>query len=442
MQIQLIAYFVFTVSCTEVDLCLQGEHPHRASVMYKFNWSGYDYQPDSMLVLANRVINMWKGSMAVNSLDGKGRYLFNAPVAEDVPEVTQDKNNSIDETLTDNPADSTETGTIDNNPSSEDPLADDSSTGNDDEARTSAESEVYMPVSVFQIPAGDYKFIAFNRNVSELNYSRLDDYYNDPEMSLHGISVSYNILSRENPNLRQLLKDWTDWNPYAGYIQPGSEAIFYDTIAVRKLRSNQQYNITFSPKPLTQHIRVIFDIEKVGAEVPFTIDSVFAEISGVPLSVDLSTGCIDIRKTGKMMYRTDMYTANGKPLLQDTESNNKIKCQKDINVPGIVRSDDNRVLRGPGIMQVYIMASTKDPKRRKKFQGVINLHATLTEADLIHYTPDMQYAVPWGNNKVLYVHLKTPLRIDGKNILENPDDGSGLDVWREVEAGEEIVVDI
>lgn len=414
-RLLVMACCMFTVSCTDVDLCLETVHPHRASVAYRFNWASYNYHPDSMLVLANRVVNMWKGAMCVNSTDGTGVYLYN----------TQVDNAAVENTDTD------DAGT-----------GDSSELEDNEMAATRADEGNNSSVSEFRIPTGDYKFITFNRNFSELDYSRLEEYYVDPAMPLHDITISYKIMSRESRDLRHILKDWTDWNPYAWYIQPSSEAIFYDTVSVRKLKANQLYTVTFRPKPLTQHIRIIFDIEKVASEVPFTIDSVFAEVSGIPLSVDLSTGYVDIRQTGKMMYRTELLSANGSPLSQDTETNTKLRCQKDINVPGIVRSEDNTVMRGPGIMQVYIMASTKEPKRRKKFQGVINLYATLTEADLIHYTPDRQHAVPWGDNKTLFVRLKTPLLIDGKNILENPDDGSGLDVWKEVEAGEEIVVDI
>lgn len=390
-------------SCTEVELCTQDEHPHRATVEYLFDWGSYDYRPDSMVVLATRVINMWKGAMMVSSKTGMGYYAFNRSVEGSEPESLEEPEIKAD---------------------------------------SSTVSGQTKPQKSFQIPGGDYKFVAFNRNVSELNYDKMTAYYTDPAMPLHGITVGYNVMRRDSAGLERILYDWIDWNPYAGYIQPSSEAIFYDTIAVRTLRANQTAKLTFKPKPLTQHIRVIFDIEKVKSAVPFTIDSVFAEMSGIPFEVDLSTGYIDIRKTAKMMYKTNLYDANGRLMEHDNETNYKIVCQKDINVPGIVRSENNQVFRGPGIMQVYIIASTKEPRRRKKFQGVINLYATLTQADLIHYTEDRQYAVPWGKDHVIHVKLQTPLRLDGNNIIEDPDDGSGLDVWKEVEPGEEIVVDI
>ena len=64
-------------ACTEVDTCYEADHPHRTSVKFDFDWSGTysNTKPDSMFVLANRVINHWKCALAVSTTTLKGQYI-------------------------------------------------------------------------------------------------------------------------------------------------------------------------------------------------------------------------------------------------------------------------------------------------------------------------------------------------------------------------------
>ena len=57
--------------------CYEADHPHRTSVKFDFDWSGAypNTKPDSMFVLANRVINHWKCALAVSTTTLKGQYI-------------------------------------------------------------------------------------------------------------------------------------------------------------------------------------------------------------------------------------------------------------------------------------------------------------------------------------------------------------------------------
>ena len=68
-------------SCnTEVDFGYEEGHPLSTAVKFSYDLpEGAKERPDSMFVVANRVINSWKCAMSVNADDFSGRYLYNAP---------------------------------------------------------------------------------------------------------------------------------------------------------------------------------------------------------------------------------------------------------------------------------------------------------------------------------------------------------------------------
>lgn len=386
--------FLMSVSCTDANLCEEplDEHPHNAQVSYSFNWEAlsndFPLEHDSMHVLAYRVINIWKSSMVVSSFDNpaRGRYLYNAPSAH------------VDEMLS-------------------------------DDAQETAESlEPAASLESFSLRGGEYKFVAFSRNDQEIDYSSVDNYLTHDEMPLNEMNVIYKTYEKGDKNLHATIPDWIDYNPYGDsdrYMQSSSQPIYYDTIAVRPLRSNGQYHVRFeSPRRLTQHIEINFEIQKVFTDHTFTVDSVFAEISGIPYIINLATGYIDIQKTKKMMFRATYAT--------DADNNKTLRCKGVLDVPTIVESSSDELFMGPGIMQVMIMCSAQDPSNpdkrlNKKFQGSINLYRTLGRAGLIQYTADRQHVMKKKDSAVLNIDAK--MRINGEYIMENPDDEAGLDRW-------------
>ena len=52
---------------TDVDLCYEFSHPHRAEVEFTYAWDEGIQRPDSMYVLANRIIGQWKSSMVIGT---------------------------------------------------------------------------------------------------------------------------------------------------------------------------------------------------------------------------------------------------------------------------------------------------------------------------------------------------------------------------------------
>ena len=376
-------------SCTDADLCPEplDKHPHSCSIGYSFNWNpsfrSTLTSQDSMYVLAYRVINMWKSTVAVSSLGNpcKGHYFYNDLIGEQ------------------------------NIPSRD---------------------TVY-----FDLKSGDYKFITFNRNDSEIDYTNVEHYLQNDETPLTELNVVYKTYRKDDPNLRFTIPDWVDFNAYGDpdrYMQPSVQAIYYDTIPVRRLLPDRIYHLEFpNPRRLTQQIDIEFDIKKVVNATPFVVDSVFAEIAGIPYIINLASGHIDITKTKKMMFRT-----NFDP---DTETSSLIHCKGTIDVPTIVESTSDDLFMGPGIMQVMIICSAVDSQTgetlHKTFQGSINLYHTLKKAELIKWTENRTSV--FKNKDSARLVIQTEMRIDGEKVVENPDDNAGLDVWRREDRNPTIV---
>src|SRR5574344_2102636 len=98
--IALLTSIIMLVSCNpDVELCREDTHPHLGSITYQYDWTNASHTPDSMYIIANRVINLWKCSMVVNSGNGIGRYLFNAPAGTAV--ATPTDTTTADTTSTD-----------------------------------------------------------------------------------------------------------------------------------------------------------------------------------------------------------------------------------------------------------------------------------------------------------------------------------------------------
>lgn len=453
------------VGCTEADLCPEplSAHPHRAVVSYSFNWNNASgTRPDSMYVLAYRVINIWKSSVAVES-DGspaRGHYIWNMLDEEPLPtddtneeEPREDDTAEDDSEAGDTAEDNSEAGntttddskvgdTKADDPEAGDTATDNPETGGNTEDNSDIEENVPDDSAVrdttrFSLKSGDYKFVTFNIQNEELDFGRVNEYLRSDTMPLQSLDISYKSYAKSDTTLRFTIPDWVDYNAYGSsdrYVQPSAQAVYYDSVSVRPLRSNGEYHINFAhPRPLTQHIEILFDVRKEVYNVPFTVDSVFAEISGIPYTINLSTGYIDITQTKKMMFKMGISRdAAAKGDQKDTDTNTLLHCSATIDVPSIVQSASDDLMMGPGIMQVMIICSAQDTlntsqRLSKKFQGIINLYHTLKAAELIAYTSDRQHAIRSRESARLVI--EADLRVDGEKILESPDDDAGLDRW-------------
>ena len=303
---------------------------------------------------------------------------------------------------------------------------------------------------VFKIRQGDYKFVAVS---GDKNAQDLSDIYEfiDNKKVLRDVYVNYYDYDKNDPLLQSKLAGWTDYNQYARYIQPGISPIIYDTVSIVKVNVGQKVHCKFKPKGVTQNIDIYFNIDKNVSSQPFVIDSVWAEVSGVPRSISLANGWLDITHTAKMMFRTELLAADGTQMEADTYDNSRVRCHGNIDVTSIVNvqklegEDDATVkskIFGPGIMQVIIFTHSQKLNSEgkpvtKKIQGLINLYNTLSKAKLIKISEDGRYATRSSAHATLNINAQ--MTIDGSSIVESPDDTGGIDRWQTVD---DIIIEI
>lgn len=464
---QLLGMFLLTLtlclSCTDAELCYQPNHPHRADAKFSFDWGSYQEIPDSMLVICNRVVNLWKAAAVVNSQTNIGHFIFNAPrvPASETPAPPtegEETDTPTEGEETDTPAEGEETDT----PAPPATRA----------ATSSPESDR------FSLPVGTYKFVAISCDTTELDYTNVYKFLNDNTgMVLQDVDVSYKTYGIRDKGYRGFRPGWEDNNNYgARYMQPDVFPLFYDTIAPRDLNLGETMRCHFTPKALTQNIDVYLTVKKKSEKNPFTIDSVQAELAGIPISLNLSTGYLDITKTAKLPFRMDRYVdgqklevvkdSEGKIVSSgDTHESTEIECHGNIDCTGIVYNADPEALSGPGIMQlaIYLTIEKKIPiyqrdqngdlvlddngqliiigyntmRSAKMIQGKINLFHTLREADLLEYLAGGRYVKKKVDHAVLRINADVELNAD--NISEESNEG--MDSW--VSSGsKDIIIDI
>ncbi len=377
-----------SVSCTtDVETCMHGKHPHYAEVTYSFDWTNYEGKnelPDSMYVVAYRVVNHWKASMAVDAKTGRGHCLYNEYHGND--------------------------GNV---------------------------GPISGSVEKFNVKTGAYKFIAFSLDTTEFYAENVDKILlsQEPYEHTYDIDLTYKAYKIDDPKLRGVVAGWEDYNPYTNFIQPDIHPIFFDSLLTRDIDFDTSTACNFRPRRITQDIDVYFTIKKVPGEkaIPFKIDSVRAEISGVPHKINLSNGYFDLAHTNKMMFSPEMQDMDGNVIPDGGDTygcNSTIRCHKLISVPTIMHNNDPMLVSGPGMMQVLIFLSANDPvlgHRVKKVQGIINLHNSLKAADLIELTPDGTRA--FRKKDFATLDIKATMEMTGESILKSADNEDGLDSW-------------
>lgn len=378
--IYLLFFAMLMTACAEMEVCESG-HPHQAQVGFSYDWRDYQTKPDNMGVIVYRVVGQSKQLVQVNTATQKVNGQDRIGIGE-----------------------------------------------------------------------GDYKFITFPYDKSELDYSEVDSFMTHPsaEWPLQSVCFSYKQYEKDDPALRKrptgwdgkTLSAWDDYNGYSGlYIQPDVDILFYDTTQVVKAADSQDIMVNFQPRQMSQNIDFYFDIQKIVKDAPFVIDNVWAQVSGVPRRINLNSGHLDITHTNKIMFPVDLTNSKGVTGSTgdnvDTEDNTVLHCHGNVNVPGIVNvqqrygeslDDVRRKTNGPGIMQVIIYGHADKPKKkRRRWQGIINLYEALNTAQLIKITPDGKYAMLNGENGT--VRVNAVLKMDGQSILKDLTGGDAVEEW-------------
>ncbi len=361
----------------ETDLCEPAEHVHESKVAFRFNWDNANtsVKPETMYVFGKRILNSWKCGFYVNSETAKGEYLFGAPEG-----VTGEQGS-------------------------------------------------------FTVKDGTYKFVTFNKEESVVTFENfleyVDDDYVEEYVTLQDVNVVYRSYILSDNNLKKPIRSWRDYNPYSQYVQPEKPAVLVNSLYNKEVESGDVTEFEFAPEPLTQQVDVRFQIDKKGEGV-FKVDSVFAEISGIPHKMNLADGYLNFDKTYKMLFRMDVTKQNGAQLLtrQDSLDAKSVMCSAKIDVLGIIGNKSEDALVGPGILCVRLYTTCVDEttgmESSKEIPCVINLTDAINDAKLTrteYYGQFVLQAKKFGT-----VNAEKLTVIDGSAIEKVSDKGK-VSAW-------------
>ena len=430
-------------SCAEVEIC-ERDHPHQGDVNFTYTWNKPEDKPNRMGVLCYRVVGQWKQVAEVNTDDLTLRLIGETTITpENRPNENPDEgdNTGGDNTGGDNTG-GDNTGVTEPSEPTEPTEPTEPGTG--------TTPPPFTPT--VKIPRGYYKFATFPLDNPSIDYSELEQFMkNDAkDYPLQNVGLSYKVYDIKDPKLNKPLA-WQDFNPYAKYIQPDVEPLYYDSTTVQQVRADRQTTFEFKPKILSQNIDINFNIVKNTDEVEFKVTEVWAEISGVPTYIKMNTGYLDITKTSKMLFKTDIKPSNPDDNGNDTNENKRIACHGNINVTGVVNvqraygetlEDVRKKIYGPGIMQVVIYTEVYNPKTGQtfpqKWQGIINLYNTLNKAKLMTTTSDNKYVYRNGEHGT--INISAEILLDGKTVGNIDKGGDALDRW--IQTDSDINIDI
>lgn len=444
-----IAVLLLLSACTDAGLCYEADHPHSGGVYFSYEWpEGFQLDTlnrDSMQILAIRLINHAKYGMVVQSLSpNHGRYFYNPPSrveqwidSSKLPKPDTTTIDSIGYIGVVTEGDEVREGEIgpeipqpEVEPEPEDTIP--------EEPLTPYNTEV----DHFKLGNGTYKFFTMPTDTTEVMYTNINDYLAAPGdgMQATDVRVMYRSYAANDSTLRQIGGGaWADYNPAFDYIQPNFGPIMVDSVDFMDVNASRRTMLTFHPRPLTQNIDIYFTIRKDMKDVPFIIDDVWAEISGIPSRAYLFSGHLYLAKTRKMRFNTEFVDANGQPKA-DTYSDDSVRVHANINVLSIMNAAGPQYATGPGILQLRIRAHAErigddgEPVKQYTYlQARTNLYNDLMRAKLITYDPDMQWAVKSRDHAEL--DLSTFYTIYGSSILNKSENIGGINVW--VEAGDE-----
>lgn len=431
------------VACNpDVQLCGLNEHPHKSQVAIDFDWSGVNNVPDSMFVIANRVINSKRYSIAVASRSHEGYFIFN-PDPEFVPptiEVGNDEEEGGEEGEGNEGGEDNGEGEGNGGEGNEgNGEENNGEEGNGD--NSSRSSIVQAKLKTFPLHVGTYKFLAFALDSTELIYKNVNSFVeniNNGE-KFSDIFLEYKTYDKNDEGLKCNLRNWDDYNPYSNYIQSDITPVVFDSIPNYEINSTAGRTVKFHPRNISQNIDIYVNINKDISNQGFVIDSITAEVSGIPKSINLANGYIDITSTAKMMFKMELLNSAGKPIT-DNSKTKSLKAHANINVASIVSSSSETEKMGPGIMQMIIHAHAivnSGQPRLKRIQGKINIFNTLKNANLIEIVNNGKSARRNKTHAVL--NIGTDLEIDGDRIVDTATDDDGVDRWVQCES---IIVDI
>ena len=202
----------------------------------------------------------------------------------------------------------------------------------------------------------------------------IEEFADSLETSMRDVNVTIPLITREE----KIEKDYVDYNPVYPYIKSISP-IYYVRPSVKTHteiwtdHASDIKTVTLKPQPLTRRLKVKLPLE---VEDSVTVDRIIASISGVPRNVQLMTGYVSEKGTGKMPI--EFTSTDGK------------NFEGEINIFGLFAPKLDSLFVGPGILTLTIQASTEKDGRKYSAKRPYNLNMkqAIEAAEIMILTED------------------------------------------------------
>lgn len=389
-------------SCVEVELCDES-HSHYAMLDFRFHWQKEyeENRPDSMWVVAIRPVNLLRYKFRVTSENEGNKGVLLYPLEEKEP--------------------------LDMNWNSDNPSL-----------------KTLLPKNdKLRVKSGEYNFAAYGWDgvVMSAEADILDEEGNEMQEG-SGLSLkylSYKHYPVNSPEVTGRFGEWKDYNAYSDYISECSSRVyiaFTEHIDMPLYRNGGMptVQVDLTPIPVTQDITFVFNVDKAEGVV---IDSIVAEISGVPSTLEITTGAVQSGTTYKMLF-----VPTYGPLATEADSLSvaRLRCEGKVSVSGIVSSYSPDMVTGPGILQTAFYTHGLDEKGKrcvKVFHAGINLYHTFKEKKLLDW--DDEKKCYWQTCTEAVIEILPILQVDKDKLQQEGSSATGLDFWI---PGETINVDV
>lgn len=377
--------------CTKVDLCGGAIHPHTGAVRFSYQWTDSTaIRPDSMMVLANRIVGTWHAVYCTTA----NEYANNGTCHHG--HIASGKYES----------DSLGTGTVD----------------------------------MFEVKQGDYQFVTVNGNahIESFVYNNLSEYCTYDSVHIEDINIAYKEYKLTDPAIQSYTQRWKNLNPYSNYIASYIDPIYVSTVTPRTVYADTEVEVGFTPQPISQNIGFCFKLHKDSTVV---IDSIMAEISGIPTRIHLDGSIYQeydadgqgyIPRTAKMLFKVNL----------DEVNDTLIDCSARIAVSGLVSNQYPDLTMGEGILLLGIYAHAIDQmgeQNSKSIYARINLYHTLAAMDPPLLRRDEMGNIVHGTKEDT-IFIEHRLFVEHDLVIQNAEGGLSTDRWEQVI--EDIDIDI
>lgn len=230
---------------------------------------------------------------------------------------------------------------------------------------------------IFDMPVGTYKFLAFRPDYLQTNTDCI--VFNVDTVRFNDVEVRN---TTENNYSEQL---WVEYKSKDGYVESKGNPVYYSRLSRISITAGNVVNCKINPQSILQTIDFTFNIKKDIKKVTFVVDSVKAEISGVPGRFNLYNGQIS---TDAPTFNTKLDVRLAK---RDYKNSTSAKFSSRIGVPTLFNSESSSKKEGPGIMKIKVFMNVDG--KTKVLQGWKNLYAEIAKAQLVNYTKDRRSVV-------------------------------------------------